>query len=617
MNIKLLICYHKPAHLLKDNILTPIHVGRALAKEKMDHESPNYKWLINNMIGDDTGNNISKKNGSYNEMTCLYWAWKNYDKLGNPDYIGLMHYRRHFILHEGEIDVVHFDKLDAEHYFDEINYSEKKLKKLVEGCDFVAHIGKVNNVYNHYLENHRKEDIDLAFEILYEKYPEYKKYAEEYFSGDYSNFCNMFIFSREIFFDYCEWIFGILEEFEKRVDISEKRFFISERLSGVYIYRLMQKKELRHKVIPIAFIADPVTVSIAMPVNEENQFALAVSITSLLVNKHRDSQYTIYLLGNSKVSDAVKNKFGFFEKEYNNCKIQFISTKVPPEYYPLILSELLPTTNKCIYMEENSIILKDLSEFFRTCSVDDFYVVGAPLKDYDVLNQNKEVNPSFVVMNCASLRRHKIYEQAQMKIDSGSDAIELFHTLLKGQLGYVPWYFMTVTGLTAPSGLFDRKKTRGSYQADAVWKPVMFYSENMPWSDPQGVFSNFWWNIAAKVPSCFEFIPYSSNVLRIRFGREQKEINRIVQGKPNEQNLVAPKKEEQIYSAADGNRAEQEAYWQEVAETMTVPTAATVQNTEERKQYSFLNKLKFYYNHNGFKQTVRYGLQKLTGGSKK
>ena len=114
MDVKLLICYHKPAHLLKDNILTPIHVGRALAKEKMDHESPNYKWLINNMIGDDTGNNISKKNGSYNEMTCLYWAWKNYDKLGNPDYIGLMHYRRHFILHEGEIDVVHFDKLDAE-----------------------------------------------------------------------------------------------------------------------------------------------------------------------------------------------------------------------------------------------------------------------------------------------------------------------------------------------------------------------------------------------------------------------------------------------------------------------------------------------------------------------
>ena len=37
-----------------------------------------------------------KKNRNINELTALYWAWKNYDKLGNPDYIGLMHYRRQF-----------------------------------------------------------------------------------------------------------------------------------------------------------------------------------------------------------------------------------------------------------------------------------------------------------------------------------------------------------------------------------------------------------------------------------------------------------------------------------------------------------------------------------------
>lgn len=30
--VKLLICYHKPAYLLKDNVMTPIHVGRANAK---------------------------------------------------------------------------------------------------------------------------------------------------------------------------------------------------------------------------------------------------------------------------------------------------------------------------------------------------------------------------------------------------------------------------------------------------------------------------------------------------------------------------------------------------------------------------------------------------------
>ncbi len=224
-NVKLLICYHKPATLFKDEIFTPIHVGRANARKKATPGDKNYQWLLDNMIGDDTGENISDRNGCYNEMTSLYWAWKNYDKLGNPDYIGLMHYRRHFVFREDEKIVYNIENFDEESYLREINYSPEKVYNMLEGCDFITHIGKVINVYNHYIENHRQEDLDLAVDIMLEKYPEYKEITKEYFAGDYSNFCNMFIMNKKLFFQYCEWIFDILEEFEKRVDVSEKRFF--------------------------------------------------------------------------------------------------------------------------------------------------------------------------------------------------------------------------------------------------------------------------------------------------------------------------------------------------------------------------------------------------------
>lgn len=59
-----------------------------------------FEWMCGNMIGDDTGDNISHLNRYFCELTGIYWAWKNYDKLGNPDYIGFMHYRRHFIFNE-------------------------------------------------------------------------------------------------------------------------------------------------------------------------------------------------------------------------------------------------------------------------------------------------------------------------------------------------------------------------------------------------------------------------------------------------------------------------------------------------------------------------------------
>ena len=99
-NIKIFINYHKPARLLKNNIFVPIHIGRDLALQiskdgKLDNKD--FNWLLNNMIGDNTGENISSKNRQYCELTGIYWVWKHYQEIGNPDYIGFMTYRRHFI----------------------------------------------------------------------------------------------------------------------------------------------------------------------------------------------------------------------------------------------------------------------------------------------------------------------------------------------------------------------------------------------------------------------------------------------------------------------------------------------------------------------------------------
>ncbi len=98
--VKLLVTYHKPAPLLKGEMFVPMNGGRAnLQKKYLEGKISDfdYNWLLKNTIGDDSGDNISKDNSRYNEMSVVYWAWKNLDKLSDPDYVGLMHYRRHFI----------------------------------------------------------------------------------------------------------------------------------------------------------------------------------------------------------------------------------------------------------------------------------------------------------------------------------------------------------------------------------------------------------------------------------------------------------------------------------------------------------------------------------------
>ncbi|MCM1167301.1 MAG: DUF4422 domain-containing protein [Ruminococcus sp.] len=468
---KLLICYHKPDTLLKDEILTPIHVGRAPARQRMDADDSKLQWLLENMIGDDTGENISLQNDSYNELTSLYWAWKNYDVLGDPDYIGLMHYRRHFVLKEGEVKVYEINEMASPHYLNYLNYSPEKLLALLEDCDFVCHLGKVGGIYKHYLANHRVEDMELALKILDEKYPEYADIAKEYMAQDIGNFCNMFIFPREMFFEYCEFIFSILGEFSQRTDVSEKRFFISERLTGIFIFDKM-KQGLKYKVLPINFVAEKINIPVAYPLKKDNLYAVLLSVISALENAKKDTSFTFYMVHGSDIDGSVTEKFNSVCEKYPYCKFEFIKSELPPEYYPLEISERLIKINKLIWFNEKAIAMHDLAEFFRTCSVDDYYISGIPETFAMNDSEKRRLSGDIFMLNCARFRKYKIYENA-LKLMRDNSCVEILNELCKNNIGYFSEWFITAAG---KSGVYDhavvsKTKNRGQMQLEATWSP--------------------------------------------------------------------------------------------------------------------------------------------------
>ena len=89
------------------------------------------------------------------------------------------------------------------------------------------------------------------------------------------------------------------------MDLSEKRLFISERLTGIFIYHLMQKG-LRYKVFPIAFVAEPIKIPVAMPMDQENLFPLAVSIVSMLQTAKPGTRYDFYLMDGQEPTEETK-----------------------------------------------------------------------------------------------------------------------------------------------------------------------------------------------------------------------------------------------------------------------------------------------------------------------
>ena len=216
MDIRIIVATHKEYWMPEDPVYLPVHVGAA-GKESIGYQR------------DDEGENISGRNGNYCELTGLYWAWKNL----RADYIGLAHYRRHFAN----------GKLFGDKKKKVINGAE--LEKKLKNTDILLPTPRnywIETNYSHYAHAHHAIDLDTTKEILKEKYPSYIPAWETSMKKTTGHRFNMFIMKKGRFDQYCEWLFDILFELEKRLDISDyskydsRVFgFVSERLLDVWL----------------------------------------------------------------------------------------------------------------------------------------------------------------------------------------------------------------------------------------------------------------------------------------------------------------------------------------------------------------------------------------------
>lgn len=237
MKLKILYACHKKPAFAGNEVFLPVAVG-----EKGD-------WATG-LIRDDDGENIADKNDSYNELTAVYYAWKNYGKIGAPDVIGLNHYRRFFIFEDRPY--AYYEKASYDGLEEAIRYDPNKIVRLLQNCDFVAPKPNIRrSVYDNFVSAHGVGDLDESLRIIETDYPEYADAAKTYVSGRAAYFYNAFLFRREDFFRYCEFLFGVLGELEKRREGG--RLFVSEVLTGVFFTQL--KKEGKEEIrLPVLFI---------------------------------------------------------------------------------------------------------------------------------------------------------------------------------------------------------------------------------------------------------------------------------------------------------------------------------------------------------------------------
>ena len=230
-DVKVIVATHKKYWMPSDKLYVPVRVG-AEGKEENFGFTP-----------DNTGENISNKNANYCELTGLYWAWKNL----NCEFLGLVHYRRHFTLMKGT-----GDRRDA--------LTLDQVRGLLADVDVLLPKKRnywIESNYQQYVHAHHAEDLDETRRIIEEKYSEYLEAYDSCMKKTTGHRFNMFIMKKELVNQYCAWLFDILFELEKRLDISDysandKRVFgfVSERLLDVWL----ETNKIPYRDIPYIFL---------------------------------------------------------------------------------------------------------------------------------------------------------------------------------------------------------------------------------------------------------------------------------------------------------------------------------------------------------------------------
>mgnify|MGYP000267259070 FL=1 len=154
----------------------------------------------------------------------MYWLYKNDS---DCDITGLCHYRRYFINERNEVLL----KEDIEHILNEYDIIVSEPLEL-----------ESQSLYESYAVKHNKKDMDLTREAVSKLYPDYLDTFDEVMNGSKMYFANMLIASKEKVNAYSKWLFDILFDVEKQLDMTgydeyNQRVygFIAERLLRVWI----------------------------------------------------------------------------------------------------------------------------------------------------------------------------------------------------------------------------------------------------------------------------------------------------------------------------------------------------------------------------------------------
>lgn len=552
-------------------------------------DAKNQEWMLENCIGDDTGENISHKNHCYSELTGTYWAWKNYEQIGSPDYIGFMHYRHILVFPDKYLEspartfVPFLTRDEIEEYLNptdlQLGKYDMYVPKWVSVYSFKIGVG--GWVWTQHPPKKCKQKDKLtgglgdaeALEYISLHYPEYYQVALEYYEKTENFQWNMFIFERDIFFEYAKFLFDILKYVEKKVSrphfcMAQERgiAYLAEAITGIFIYKKVREKR-RVKYLPLiqmqntdipteispAFETENVAVCCAA--EDWNSYMCEVMIQSIITHASSTKRYDIIVLYN-KLSEQRRKKILLLSEGYPSISIRFFCVtrfverkafrtgeKSPfTSLFLLCVPEVFKNYKKILYLSHDIVAQTDVAELYDTELGSNYIAACSDITMAARLNGGKEkisyysqtighqdpytehVSKDVVLFNVRALRQAGLSNTMLRLVEENGFRHPAQDVLNKVCYGHVlmldaswnvcaPW----IDECYIPAEVYWQWRTNLDKAKILSFRGTV----SKPWNNPGLEYASFWWQYARQTPVYEELLTINTRACIPEFIKKQ------------------------------------------------------------------------------------------------
>lgn len=235
-----------------------------------------------------------------------------------------------------------------------------------------------------------------------------------------------------------------------------------------------------------------------------------VILTDDYFNEDLRRKFVKYLDGVPKISVIFKSVGQIFENVF--LQQDFIKNST---YFRLLIPDIVDT-EKCLYLDYDTIVCTDLQELFDVDLMDN-YIAGVKAPSYQLKHKKESyciqaklkdltqyVNAGVLLMNLKKMREDNITQKFLKLLPCNmlSQDQDIINSVCYGKIIYLPFCYNVMTKYANWSiGEYDNLFTYEELE-DAWNQPkiIHFADRIKPWNSMECIMGDYWWNVCRNSP---------------------------------------------------------------------------------------------------------------------